>query len=63
MRFENDVGYGTGTVVDFVAVQASRFNRVQHLAIFLMLNLKEFREESRVEHLVPNQIQKLVEVC
>lgn len=28
-----------------------------------MLNLKEFREEGRVEHLVPNQILVLVETC
>jgi len=30
---------------------------------FLMLNLKDFREERRVEHLVPNQIPILFEIC
>ena len=28
-----------------------------------MLNLKEFREERRVEHLVPNQFPTLIETC
>jgi hypothetical protein len=33
------------------------------MADFLMLNLKDFHEEHRVEHLVLNQIQNLVELC
>jgi hypothetical protein len=28
-----------------------------------MLNLKEFQEMRRVEHLVPNQIPDLIEIC
>jgi hypothetical protein len=52
-----------GTVVDFVAVKSSRFNGGSTPSNSLLLNLKEFSEERRVEHLVPNQIQNLVEVC
>jgi hypothetical protein len=50
------------TVVEFIAAKASPFNSLQRPENFLMLNLKEFREERRVEHLVPNQIHILVEL-
>jgi hypothetical protein len=56
----------TATVVDFVAVESSRFNRAQHPEYFRLLNLKELLEEHRVEHLVPNQIPGsigLLELC
>jgi hypothetical protein len=50
------------TVVDFVMAKTSRLNSFQHLKMLRGLNLKEFHEERRVEHLVPNQIQILVEL-
>jgi hypothetical protein len=51
--------------------QCSRFCDGQNLTLqqlstaqdFVMLNLKEFREERRVEHLVPNQIPTRIELC
>ena len=42
------------------------FQQLSTPSEFLRLNLKGFREESRVEHLVPNQIPaslKPVEIC
>jgi hypothetical protein len=54
---------GIATVVDFVTVKTSGFNSFQHPEIFDLLNLKELREDRRVEHLVPNQIRNPVECC
>jgi hypothetical protein len=51
------------TVVDFVTVKTSRFQQLSTLEDFLQLNLKEFHEERRVEHLVPNQMPKAIEIC
>ena len=62
IRFEADLASWTGTVVDFVTVKTTGFNSFQHPSNFLMLNLKEFHEECRVEHLVPNQIQRRIEL-
>ncbi len=62
MQFKAGAISWMATVVEFVAVKASRFSSLQHPKIFRCLNLKDFREERWVEHLVPNQIQNLVEL-
>ena len=61
MEIEAGQALRTATVVEFVVAQASRFNSLQHPEIFWMLYLKDFCEERRGEHLVPSQIQNLIE--
>jgi hypothetical protein len=38
------------------------FQQLSTPRILLMMNLKDFREERQVEHLVPNQSQTLIEL-
>jgi hypothetical protein len=45
----------------FCVGQILRVQRLSTTEDFLRLNLKEFQAERRVEHLVPNQIQTLIE--
>jgi hypothetical protein len=54
MKFEACKVFRTGTLFDCETVKTSRFNSFQTLEDFLRLNLKEFREERWVGHLVPN---------
>jgi hypothetical protein len=45
----------------FCSCESLTFQQLSTPSDFLRLNLKEFREENRVEHLVPNQIPTLIE--
>jgi len=63
MHFEAGVVSSAVTVVDFVTVKSSSFNSVQQPKKIRLLNTKEFREERRVDPLVPNQIPTPIERC
>jgi len=45
----------------FCSCESLTFQQLSTPSDFLRLNLKEFREENRVEHLVPNQSPELIE--
>jgi hypothetical protein len=52
-----------GNCSRFCVGESLRLQQLSTLSSFLLLNPKEFREECRVDLLVPNQIPTLIEFC
>jgi hypothetical protein len=61
--FNTPSGSRCATVVDSVAVRSSRFNTVQQTVGNPGLKTQDLPKGIPVENLVPNQFQRLVEVC
>ena len=62
MQFESDATACTVTVVEFCNCESLAFQQGSTSKKFLVLNLKEFQEVRRVDHLVPNQDQMPIEL-
>jgi hypothetical protein len=53
----------SGDCSQFCSCKSLAFQQLSTAENFVMLNLKGFREVRRVEHLVPNQIPTVIEIC
>ena len=62
-RFSMPSDFRSATVVDSVAVRSSRFNTVQHLEENPKLKTQGLPRGVHVENLVPNQVQRVIEIC
>jgi hypothetical protein len=61
-RLSTPIGSRCAIVVDSVAVRSSRFNMVQQTVGNPALKTEDLQTGFQVENLVPNQIERLVEV-
>ena len=61
--FEEEDWRRNRNCTQFCSCENLTFQQLSTPSDFLRLNLKEFRDENRVEHLVPKQIQNPVELC
>ena len=49
--------------MQFCGCEILQFHQVSTPLVFSVLNLRDFGEARRVEHLVPNQIPITIEIC
>lgn len=59
--FEEEGWRRNGNCSQFCSCESLTFQQLSTPSDFLRLNLEEFREENRVEHLAPNQVPSLIE--